>query len=177
MIIVASFVCAGICFAFSNFDFVYGKGILQTLSLAFFCVMIFMLVKYKFTKLRYTVRKKEESSEDTDIKTLPPSALELYIERAQGTRGFVGECLIALDDITDFCEVPLNKADRKVLRSKYANKPKFKYYITLVGGKGYLIEMRTKDGIAAIEIEAEGELVEYLSAVAEYNRKNLHSED
>lgn len=177
MLIVASFICAGICFAFSNFEFVYGRSILQALSLVFFCVMIFVLVKFKFTKVRYTIRQKEDSEESADITSLPPSALEMCIERAQGTRGYVAECLIALEDITDFCEVPRDKAEKKALRNKYAKNPKFRYYKNFVGGRGYLIEIRTKDGVASVEIETEGAFANYLASVCEYNKNSIHSED
>ena len=182
LLILGLFLCGVCCLVFGNINGVVGKGVLQIIAVVFFCIMIFVAVKYKFTRLRYTVRKKApkgygdedgaEISDDTPVISCPPSSLELIVETAQGRRTFIGENLVSLDKITEFCPVPEVKSEKKALLTKYKKASKYKYLKNMVGAGEYLLAAKTEMGDAVLIIEPDEKMAQYLSAVARYNRDN-----
>ena len=177
---IALFFCALVCVVFSNIEGIKYRGILQSIALIFFAGMIFVLVKYKFTSVRYTVRKKDEKgygtedAEDTEnipVSACPPSSLELFIEMAQGKRTFIGVAVVALDGITQFGKMPAVKSEKKALKEKYKKTQKYTFLRNMVGADEYYLAAKTDAGDVFIVLEPGEKMAEYLSAVARYNRE------
>ena len=191
--VLALFISAAVMALFGNYNGIKGRGILQSISLILFGVMIYVLVRFKYSNIRYTVRRKSEGrygDEDGDeilrdadgkelpVTAYPPEKLEMVIEKSQGKRGYVAECLIALDDITSCRPVPSDKAERKKLIRENRKNKKFRYSKNMVGGEMWLISVATKEGTASIFFECDdGKMTDYLRAVAKYNSDNRKGED
>ena len=183
-VVLCLFICAVICLVSGNVRGIAGRSILQTAGLLFFAAIIFILVKYKFTRLRYVIRKKAPKgygNEDEDdagtlpdgapIVSYPPEALELYIESAQGKRTFIGENVAALDSVVFFGKIPDVKTEKKALSEKYKKFPSFTYLKNMVGAEKYLLVYETEAGLRRIIFEPGAKMAEYLSAVAAYNKE------
>ena len=181
MAVLCLFLCAAVCFVFGSIDGIVGRSILQLVSLVFFCAMIFVLVKYKFTRLRYTIRLKEKkgygeddeeefsTSPGTPVTAYPPDALELYIESAQGKRTFIGENLVSLDRIICFTKFPDVKSEKKKLKQKYGKIRGYRYVKNPVNADRWLLVAETDIGKVRILLEPGEKMANYLSAVAAYN--------
>ena len=182
MTVLALFLCGAVCMVFGSIEGVFGRGFLQLISLVFFCAMIFVLVKYKFTRIRYTVRLKapkgygdEDGEEDVaadaakPVTAYPPSRLELYIESAQGKRTFIGENLVDLDKIVFFKKIPDVKSEKKALSAIYTKLRGFRYLKNMAGAEKWLLVAETDMGNIKIILEPGEKMAAYLSAVATYN--------
>lgn len=189
--ILAMFVCAAVASAFSSWNAMRGRGFLQTLALALFAALIFVLVRYKLTRVRYTVRlktvKRGYGSEDDEDDPVPaydgeggeppitsfaPEKLEFIVEKAQSRNTFVTECLVALSDII-FCK-PYPAKDKALRRSLKAEAGKgltYKYVKNMVGAELWIMCVKTSQGRAKIIFEPSAKMGEYLSAVAGYNNQ------
>lgn len=181
-VVLCLFICALICLVSGNVRGIAGRSILQTAGLLFFAALIFILVKYKFTRLRYVIRKKAPKGygveDDGDalpdgapVVSYPPSALELYIESAQGKRTFIGENVTALDSVVFFGKIPDAKAEKQALSDKYRKVPSFTYLKNMVGAEKYLLVWETDGELRKIIFEPDAKMAEYLSAVAAYNKE------
>lgn len=172
--------CAVVCMVFGNVRGIAGRSILQTVALGFFAAFVFVLVKYKFTRVRYVIRKKakkgygdeEEETEDDNAPVIscPPESLELLIETAQGKRTFIGENLVALEKIEFFGKLPEQKSEKKALSEKFSKIPCYKYLKNVVGTERYLLVASSEVGRMKIIFEPSGKMAEYLSAVSAYNK-------
>lgn len=197
VLILAFFVCALVAMGFSMWHAIAGRGILQTLALVLFCLMIFVLVRYKFTQIRYAVRfrtmPKGYGSEDDDdsdgskenervtqgaplksspVVSAPPEKLEFVVEKAQGRRGFVTECVISLTDIISCRPYPAGRAERRQVKAQTGKAGlTYKYLVNLVGAEEWIMSATTPQGKVKIVFEPSREMGEYLSAVAGYNKE------
>lgn len=184
--------CAAVCVVFSSFEQIKGRGILQTFALIMFCAMIFFLVKFKFTRIRYTLRFRDGfSAKDFDgetcavgksggerpITSYPPRMLELAVEKAQGNGRFVTECVVALADIITCQPYPSgDRAERKKIRTEAGSGPSYKYVRNIVGADEWYITVRTVQGKAKLILELDEKTGGYLAAVASYNKENRRKE-
>lgn len=189
---LAMFVCAAVAAGFSSWNAVRGRGYLQAFALVLFGILIYVLVRYKFTRIRYAVRfktvKKGYGSEDDDdeeeeervseggevrpITAAAPEKLEFIIEKAQSRNTFVTECLVELTDII-FCK-PYPYADkqrRKDIQKEAGKGPTYKYLKNMVGADTWFMCVKTSQGTAKIIFEPDAKMGEYLSAVAGYNKE------
>lgn len=182
--VLCLFLCAAVCVVFGNINGISGKGVLQLVSLVFFCAMIFVLVKYKFTRIRYTIRRKAKKgygSEDSDdcsdapdkpVTAYPPNELELYIESAQGRRLFVGECLVGLDTVVCCTRLPDVKSEKKKLEKQFGKLQTYRYLKNPVASDKWLLVAKTELGKVRILFEPDEKMAGYLTAVAAYNAEN-----
>lgn len=188
---LALLVCAAVAGGFSAWKAVAGRGFLQTLSLVLFGLMIFVLVRYKFTRIRYTVRlktvKKGYGSEDDEeedekafadgektempITAFPPEDLEFTVEKAQSRSVFVTECLVLLSDIISCERLSADKKTKKAQKKKAPKGLSYRYIKNIVGADEWLMCVKTAQGYAKIIFEPDAKLGEYLSAVAGYNEE------
>jgi len=190
--ILCLFLAAGVAFAFSSFEWMVGRGFLQLFALTFFCAMAFVLVRYKMTTFRYSVRlsaPKERSlhHEDDDgelcvdgisyedatgmpVKSLPPKMLELVVERRQGKGAFYTECILKLSEIESCTLLPEEAEAFKALSAQNKRLTKYKYFRNMVAPNQAAIVSGSPSGRVIVYIEAEKELCEYLKAVAAYNK-------
>lgn len=186
---LAMFICAAVAAGFSSLEGLRGRGFLQGMVLVLFGLLIFVLVRYKMTRIRYTVRiktvKKGYGSEDDDedaekvceggdqpITAIAPEKLEFIVEKAQSRNTFVIECLAELTDIV-LCK-PYSTADksgRKSIKAEAGKGPTYKYVKNMVGASTWLMCVKTPQGIAKIIFEPSAKMGEYLSAVAGYNKE------
>ncbi len=185
---LAMFVCAAVAAGFSSVEGLKGRGFLQTLVLVLFSALIFVLVRYKMTRIRYTVRiktvKKGYGSEDDDdaetetvreggepsVTSIAPERLEFIAEKAQSRNTFVTECLVELTDIIS-CQpyAAADKARRREIKKEAGKGPVYKYVKNMVGADTWLMCVKTTQGKAKIIFEPSAKMGEYLSAVAGYN--------
>lgn len=181
--VLCLFICAVVSIIFGNMNGINGRGILQTLSLVFFCALIFILVKYKYTRIRYTVRKKaprgygdedgdEPENTQCSITALPPKSLELVVESARSRQTFVAENLIPLDKITACVKLPAGKAEKKALLNNYKEGKTFKYLRNMACPDKWLLVAENELGKVIIVFEPNEKMANYLCAVAAYNREN-----
>lgn len=188
---LAMFVCAAVAAGFSSWDGLRGRGFLQGMVLVLFGLLIFVLVRYKMTRIRYTVRmktvKKGYGSEDDDdtvpayegesgerpITSIAPEKLEFIVEKAQSRNTFVTECLVELNDIV-FCKPysTVSKEEQKKIKAEAGKSPTYKYVKNMVGASTWLMCVKTPQGKAKIIFESSAKMGEYLSAVAGYNNSN-----
>lgn len=180
MLTLALFFCALVCVVFGSIEGIRYRGILQSIAIILFAGMIYVLVKYKFTRVRYTVRKKDKKgygSEDevpedgAPVLSCPPSSLELLIETAQGKRTFIGEALIPLDKITEVGKMPTVRSEKKALNERFRKTQKYTFLKNMVGADEYYLAAKTDVGDVKIVFEPNKKMADYLSAVARYNRE------
>ena len=194
VVAAALLVCAIVCAAFGSLDFVIGRGFLQALALVFFCADIFVLVKYKMTRTRYTLRLKShkgyvsEDGEDGDAETeilrdgegkelpitaYPPHRIEFVVEKAQGRRAFITECVIALEDINSCEKYPASdKALRKEIKARAGKGHMFRFVRNLApSGEWFLTARSSMHENVKIIFEPNDKFGEYLAAVASYNKE------
>ncbi len=183
ILLLAFFICGSVCYAFSGLNFIRGRGILQGLVLVFFCGLIYVAVKYKFTRTRYVVRPKEadggavpESADEENvsasfIKHLPPERLQFVVEKQQGRRGFVSECILSGADIVSFTRLSADGSERKKTVVAAGKIPEFKYLRNIVGAQQWLLTARGDSSDIKIIIEADdGEFTGFISEIVQTNR-------
>ena len=192
--VLALFLCAGIAYAFSAVEAISGRGILQLLAVALFVAMVFIAVRYKFTSFRYVVRKAavqkkslHHDDEDGDseselayegfdnsipVTSLPPSALELVIERRQGSGKWGTECVLKLSEIYSCSILPEHKDEFERISAENKKVGKYKYFRNLVAPDQTAILANSPTGKVMVFIETEKKLSEYLRSVAVFNSEN-----
>ena len=188
--ILCLFIAAGVAFAFSYLDVAYARGILQFFGLSFVCAMLYILIRYKFTRYRYTVKtapKAEKSlhreddgdeeycpdggKKDLPITAMDPALLVFTVEKKQGSSPWTGECLLRLCDINAVLSLPEEGDALKKLKAE--KKPSvYKYTKNMAWPKKAVISSESSLGNVLVYIEADGKLFDYLRAVAKYNNEN-----
>lgn len=191
--IAALLICAGVCFGFAAVPRMAGRGFLQLAALVFFCAMIFILVRYQFTRVRYLVRARGHAEEDdSDRETgaedasaaaaagdaprgtlgRPPEKLEFVVECAQGNRTMIAECVLPLGKLTACHPLPEDRRERRNLLRQYKKAKSYRYLRNMVGAhQAMLVFTDTEYGDVRVTIEPSEQLEGYLSAVARYNRE------
>ena len=192
--VLALFVCAGVAYAFSSFEAMGGRGILQLVAIVLFCAMIFVAVRYKFTSFRYSIRKAsiqkkslhhdedegndeselalEGANDDLPLTSLSPSVLELVIERRQGNGKWGTECILKLSEIYSCSILPEHKDEFEKISAENKKVGKYKYFRNLVAPDQTAILANSPTGKVMVFIETEKKLSEYLRSVAIYNKGN-----
>ncbi len=190
--ILSLFIATGVAFAFSYLDVAYAKGILQFFGLAFVCAMLYILIRYKFTRFRYTVKtapKAEKSlhREDDDaeekycpeggrkelpITAIDPSLLVFTVEKKQGNSPWTTECLLRLQDINAVLSLPEEKDALKNLKAEKKGSSTYKYTKNMAWPHKTVISSASSLGNVLVYIEADKKLFDYLRAVASYNKEN-----
>ena len=194
--VLALFLCAAVSFVSASFDQIAGKGFLQGLGMLFFCAMIYILVRYKFSRVRYIVRengrdKKTENTEKEAVTEgappdnvgngalrLPPEELEFVVEKAQGKRIPCAECVLSLGTLTACISLPDKPKDRRRTIRLYKKAKTYRYLKNMVGAHQcmLLFSSRELEDVRLI-IEPSEKMEDYLSAVARYNKeKKIHTE-
>ena len=176
--VLALFLCATVGFVSACFQQIAGRGFLQFLSLIFYCAMIVILVRYKFSRIRYIIRpgKRAEEEEDADdagnVLRLPPKQLDFVVEKAQGRRALTAECVLSLGMLTTCVVLPEGRKERKRIIKQYKKAKTYKYLCNMVGARQCMLVFAggETDDVKLI-IEASEEMEGYLSAVARYNRE------
>ncbi|MBR6675951.1 MAG: hypothetical protein IKL24_01310 [Clostridia bacterium] len=190
--ILCLFIAAGVAFAFSGLDVAYARGVLQFFGLAFVCAMLYILIRYKFTRYRYTVKaapKAEKSlhreDDDTEeeycpeggkkelpITALDPSLLVFTVEKKQGNSQWTTECLLRLQDINAVLSLPEEKERLKKLKAEKKGSSTYKYTKNMAWPSKAVISSASSLGNVLVYIEADAKLFDYLRAVAAYNNEN-----
>ena len=190
--VLALFICAGVAFGFASFEGLSGRGILQLVALVIFCAMIFVAVRYKFTGIRYSLRPcamvkrslHREDDEDGDeereeafegpnalpITSLPPSRVELVVDKCQGRGKWGSECVIRLSGVMQCVQLPEEKDKYAKLLSENKRVPKYKYFKNMAVAEQTVILAEMQSSKVLVYLETERKLTEYLRAVAVYNR-------
>lgn len=192
--VLALFVCAGTAYAFSSFDAIGGRGILQLVAMVLFCAMIFVAVRYKFTSFRYSIRKAaiqkkslhhddeegdgecelafEGADDSLPVTSLPPSMLEFVVERRQGNGKWGTECILKLSEIYSCSILPQHKDEFEKISAENKRLSKYKYFRNLAVPDQTAILANSPTGKVMVYIETEKKLSEYLRSVALYNKEN-----
>lgn len=190
--VLCLFACSAVAMGFGKVEGIPGNGLLQFLAIVFLCAMIFVVVKYKLTSFRYTVKlipKKGKSlhhdddedeeralcyeqAEKLPVKSIPPEMLALWVERRQGKGSFVTECMIELSKIHACLYLPEEKElfDNIVKENKGIGK--YKYFRNMSVSESCVIFADSPAGKILVFLETEEELFHYLRAVAAYNNEN-----
>ena len=185
---MALLICAGVCFGFAAVPRMMGRGFLQLAALVFFCAMIFILVRYQFTRVRYLVRARGhgEDTDDTEAASAaavagdaprgtlgrPQEKLEFVVECAQGNRTMIAECVLPLGKLTACHSLPADRRGRRNLLRQYKKAKSYRYLRNMVGAhQALLVFTDTEYGDVRVTIEPSEQLEGYLSAVARYNRE------
>ncbi len=189
--VLALFLCATVGFVFASFSGIAGRGFLQGLSLVFFCAMIYILVRFKFFRIRYIVRagRREDADSDGQEKNaaaadssaakggsplrLPPDRLDFVVEKAQGRRVMTAECVLSLGTLTSCIPLPQPRRARKRIIRQHKKAKTYRYLRNMVGGHQCMLIFSSlgMDDVKLI-IEPSEDMEGYLCAVARYNREN-----
>ena len=183
--VLALFLCATVSFVSASFDQIAGRGFLQGLGLLFFCAMIYILVRYKFSRIRYIVRpgkKAQSDAEETGAEAngekggsalrLPPDKLDFVVEKKQGSRIFSAECVLSLGALVSCIPLPDRRRDRRNITSQYKKAKTYHYLQNMVGAHQCMLVFQSRDmGDIKLMIEPSENMEGYLSAVARYNRE------
>ncbi len=185
---LALFLCATIGFVFASFSGIAGRGFLQGMSLIFFCAMIYILVRYKFFRIRYVVRPgnridadgdtesaatvKRDDTKSSGVLRLPPSQLDFVVEKAQGNRVLTAECVLSLDKLISCIPLSQQRGDRRKITGQYKKVKTYRYLRNMVGAHQCMLifSSRDMDDVKLI-IEPSDEMEGYLAAVARFNRE------
>ncbi|MCI8610341.1 MAG: hypothetical protein HFE66_00290 [Clostridiales bacterium] len=186
--VLALFLCATVGFVFASFSGIAGRGFLQGMALVFFCAMIYILVRYKFFRIRYIVRPNNKAStDDTEEPAasvqsdntksgsalrLPPDRLDFVVEKAQGRRVLTAECVLSLGNLISCIPLPQHRRDRRKITRQYKKAKTYRYLRNMVGAHQCMLifSSREMDDVKLI-IEPSEEMEGYLSAVARFNRE------
>ena len=188
--VLALFLCATVSFVSASFDQIAGRGFLQGLGLLFFCTMIYILVRYKFSRIRYIVRPDKKAQSDAEeaalaadgeiggVLRLPPDKLDFVVEKAQGSRVFSAECVLSLGTLASCIPLPDRRRDRRKITSQYKKAKTYRYLRNMVGAHQCMLVFQNRNmGDIKLIIEPSEKMEGYLSAVARYNReKKTHTE-
>lgn len=185
--VLALFFCATVGFVFASFSGIAGRGFLQGMSLIFFCAMIYILVRYKFFRIRYIVRPGSRidtdshgepatavKSDDTKCSSalrLPPNQLDFVVEKAQGNRALTAECVLSLGKLAFCIPLPQQRGERRKIIKQYKKAKTYRYLRNMVGAHQCMLifSSRDMDDVKLI-IEPSDEMEGYLSAVARFNQ-------
>ena len=184
--LLALFLCATVGFVFASFSGIAGRGFLQGLALVFFCAMIYILVRYKFFRIRYIVRPGNRTNTDSEEKNaaessttksgsalrLPPDRLDFVVEKAQGRRVMTAECVLSLGTLASCVPLPQQRRERKEMIRRHKKAKTYRYLRNMVGAHQCMLifSSRGMDDVKLI-IEPSEDMEGYLSAVARYTRE------
>lgn len=189
--VLCLFICSAVAMGFGKMEGIPGNGILQTLALIFLCTMIFVVIRYKLTSFRYTVKilpktgkslhheededdEKElcyEQAEKLPVKSLPPEMLSLCVERRQGKSAWVTECLVELSKIHACLSFPEEKDEIEKIMKENKGVGKYKYFRNMSVANYTVLFTDSPAGKILVFLENNDELFHYLRAVSTYNNE------
>lgn len=163
----------------------------QVIALVCLVAAVFLLVRYKTTSFIYTIRPRSLMHEDTDAEAAPaggylaierinPKYLDFVVSKKQGSRDPNMECVLGLDCLTAAetisAETISTEKSQKYgdavakVRELYGTVDVYDYTVTLGVEKSLLLVFRDGVKYAAIRIEPDETMGNYLIGVAEQNR-------
>ncbi|MBE6599226.1 MAG: hypothetical protein E7638_07280 [Ruminococcaceae bacterium] len=149
---------------------------------------VFILVRYKTTAFIYAVRPRSLMQDDIDAEAalagghlsvwhMEPRYLDFVVSKKQGSRAPGMECVLGLDCLTAAWDISPEGKFKKPgdasskAREMYGEVAFYDYTVTLGLARSLLLLFRDGDKYAAIRIEPDGDLRNYLVGVAEKNGK------
>lgn len=163
----------------------------QVIALVCLVAAVFLLVRYKTTSFIYTIRPRSLMHEDTDAEAAPaggylaidrinPKYLDFVVSKKQGSRDPNMECVLGLDCLTaaETISAETISAEKSQkygdavakIRERYGTVDVYDYTVTLGVEKSLLLVFRDGEKYAAIRIEPDETMGNYLIGVAEQNR-------
>lgn len=165
----------------------------QIIALICLVAAVFLLVRYKITSFIYTIRPRSLMHEDNDteaalaggylaIDRINPKYLDFVVSKKQGSRDANMECVLGLDCLVSAENISPDAEFKKCgdavskARERYGTVDLYDYTVTLGLEKSLLLFFRDGEKYAAIRIEPDDEIRNYLIGVAEQNRGNAKEE-
>ncbi len=162
--------------------------IFQLLSLICLVAAVFVLVRYKTTAFTYIIRPRSLMHEDVDaeaalaggvldVTRVEPRYLDFVVSKKQGSRAPNMECVLGLDSLIAAWDISAEAKCKKCAdameqaRGQYGKADLYDYTVTLGLDKSLLLLFRDGEKVAAIRIEPDTELRDYLVSTAERNGK------
>jgi len=159
----------------------------QVIALVCLVAAVFLLVRYKTTSFTYTVKLRSLMHEDNDAEAVPaggtpsverirPCYLDFTVSKKQGSRDANLECVLGLDCLCEVMEISPDGAYRKTkdalekAREKYGSTDVYDYTLTLGLEKSVLLIFRDGQKYAALRIEPDEGMKNFLIRTAEQNR-------
>lgn len=166
------FALAAVTYVFSLMQ-ITSPMILQLVSVILLCAGTYILVRYRYTTVSYSIRPRSTHSADEygdDINVLPPFMVDFAVTRAQGQRSGNLEVLISLDKLVYATDVKEGILDN--IRNRFSGVKTYVYTMSLADGKKFALVFDDDGDKSCVVIEPSGEMREYLMTICEKNRSN-----
>ena len=166
------FVLAAVMYGFS-LSGITSPLVLQLVTVASLCAGTYILVRYRYTTVTYSIRPRNSHSSEEygdDIGILPPSMVDFAVTRAQGQRSGNLEVLISLDKLVAVEDVKDGVLDS--IRSRFKGVKVYVYTVSLTGGDRSAIVFDDDGDVSCVVTELNSEMKAYLTAVCEKNKDN-----
>lgn len=151
---------------------------LQLCALVLVCAEVYILIRYRFTRITYTLKPKSFSDEDiygNDITSMPTRSVDFTVKKAQGQREGAVECILSLDLLSDMIELSPDDTLKEV-RSLHKNASLYIYTVS-IGKCARQALIFDDDGAQyCIITELSEEMIDYLRIVVAKNKASAGSD-
>lgn len=159
-----------VAYVFSLSDYVSPLP-LQLAALILVCGAVYILIRYRFTRITYILRPRDTSAVSqygNDIADMPAESVDFVIEKAQGNRQGAVECMISVDRLAAVRDV-CGSSWRTEIRQEFPGASLYIYTVFL--GRSERQALIFNDGgiVSCIVTELSEEMLLYLRAAAEKN--------
>ena len=145
---------------------------LQLAALVLVCTAVYILIRYRFTRITYRIRPRSASDADRygdDVAAMPPEAVDFVIEKAQGQRPGAVECMISLVNLVEVRDID-GGSWRAEVRHDYPGVSLYIYTVSL--GRVERQALIFDDGgvLSCVVTELSPEMIRFMRSAAERTR-------
>ncbi|MBR4933672.1 MAG: hypothetical protein IKZ03_04370 [Clostridia bacterium] len=147
--------------------------ILQLVSVVLLSAGTYILVRFRYTTITYSVRPVSTHSSDAygdDVNILPTSMVDFAVTRAQGQRSGNLEVLISLDKLVYVADVKEGTLDS--VRKSFADVKTYVYTVSMTGGEKFALVFDDDGDKSCVVIEPDKVMKDYLVAAWKKNEGN-----